>query len=581
MRGESPAAGAIAVGTSPRLTEKRCAFQFTFADPHAQLPMIRGMKTQLFRKVLSLDQLTQLAHELHSQGRQVVLCHGCFDIVHPGHLRYLQSAGSHGDVLVVSLTSDDAIEKSDGTRPYIPQEYRAENLAALEFVDHVVVVDGPTAEPVIKALRPNLYVKGREYERSADPRIVAERALVEAAGGRVMFSSGDVVFSSTTIMDSLGDRFAQEGWDDLARLRANCQRWAINLASLNSLIDSFSGARVAVVGDAICDDYVFCEAIDVANEAPCLSLKPKHEAAYLGGAAVIAAHLQGLGAQAHLLTTVADDEPSRQLLDTLDQMKVQHTALRVRPNLPVKQRFLADRQKLLKVDRGDPHPLDSADERKLQDVVVDLANNLDALIFADFGYGTVTASLLDALLKAVRTKIRVIAGDVSGPRRTLLSMKQVDLLTPTERELRGVLGDFERSLPTVAAELMQRLRTPNLIAKLGPRGAVLFHPRNPDPSHWFEGRLRCEYLPALTDRADDVVGAGDALLATVVLALTRGATLPQAGYLGSQSAALAISRIGNLPLSRADLRESLRRRPELMGRAPEQTNALRSQALAG
>jgi cytidyltransferase-like protein len=107
--------------------------------------MIQDMKPQLARKIVTVEQLARLAQQYHDEGVQVVHCHGCFDVVHPGHVRYLQSAGSHGDVLVVSLTGDDAIEKADGTRPYIPQEYRAENLAALEFVDHVVIADGPTA----------------------------------------------------------------------------------------------------------------------------------------------------------------------------------------------------------------------------------------------------------------------------------------------------------------------------------------------------------------------------------------------------------------------------------------------------
>src|SRR5690606_4404366 len=138
-----------------------------------------------------------LGETCRAAGKTVVHCHGCFDIVHPGHVRYLRYAGQLGDVLVVSLTSDDAIEKGDGARPYVPQELRAESLAALEFVDHVVVADGPTAESVIRELRPSLYVKGKEYEGSKHPGFLAEQTLVEELGGRVMFSSGDVVFSST------------------------------------------------------------------------------------------------------------------------------------------------------------------------------------------------------------------------------------------------------------------------------------------------------------------------------------------------------------------------------------------------
>jgi len=141
----------------------------------------------------------------------VVHCHGCFDIVHPGHLKYLQFAHQQGEVLVVSLSGDDAIEKPDGKAPYMPQEFRAESLAALEFVDHVVVSETPTAEPIIRALRPDIYIKGKDYERSTHPGFLAEKALVESLGGRVMFSSGDVLFSSSAILDDLSATLEADG----------------------------------------------------------------------------------------------------------------------------------------------------------------------------------------------------------------------------------------------------------------------------------------------------------------------------------------------------------------------------------
>jgi len=242
-----------------------------------------GVRFELAQKIVTLDRLEAAAGEHRDAGRSIVYCHGCFDVVHPGHVRYLQAAGTHGDVLVVSLTGDDAIEKSDGTRPYIPQEYRAENLAALAFVDHVVIADGPTAEPVIRKLKPDLYVKGSEYEHSDHPGLLAEKALVEASGGRVLFSSGGVVFSSTSILESLSPREGDPLFDDATRLAANCRRWGVTLGSTRALIKAFAGKKVVVLGDSLCDQYTFCESGDVADEAPMLTLTPTREEAYLGG----------------------------------------------------------------------------------------------------------------------------------------------------------------------------------------------------------------------------------------------------------------------------------------------------------
>jgi rfaE bifunctional protein kinase chain/domain/rfaE bifunctional protein nucleotidyltransferase chain/domain len=527
------------------------------------------MKVEYASKIVTLDRLGELGEQWRSQGRSVVHCHGCFDIVHPGHVRYLQAAGDHGDVLVVSLTSDDGVEKADGTRPHVPQELRAENLAALAFVDCVVIADGPTAEPVLRALRPDLYVKGKEYENSTHPGFLAEKALVEAHGGRVLLSSGDVVYSSTRIVNDLGQLISSEHFDENTRLATCCQRWDITPASLLQLLrGGFAGKRVAVVGDVVCDRYVFCEASDVAAEAPILSVRPAHEQSYFGAAGIIAGHLSALGAQVHLLTCIGEDEASEQLLGSLAKNRIDVTPLRTHKALPLKLRYLVEQQKLLKVDQAEPRPLDSAEQKQLLASLAALKHELDAVIFVDFGYGTLSSAVLREALPMLRPHVGVLAGDISGLHRTLLDYVDVDLLKPTERELRGVMGDFEQSLPTVAAMLMGRQRIANMVVTMGPKGAVMFRPRESDKAQWFQSRLRSDYIPSLAGRVEDVVGAGDAMLATTTLAMAAGATLPQAVYLGSAASAIAISRVGNLRVSRDDLLQWLCFRPELAGSAP-------------
>ena len=134
------------------------------------------------RKTCSLQQLLQLRENAQKQGRSVVHCHGCFDIVHPGHIRYLQFARAQGDVLIVSITGDASIDKGD-QRPYIPQELRAENLAALELVDFVVIDRNETAVEILGRLRPDVYVKGQEYATSSDPRFLARVEKASKACG--------------------------------------------------------------------------------------------------------------------------------------------------------------------------------------------------------------------------------------------------------------------------------------------------------------------------------------------------------------------------------------------------------------
>src|SRR4051812_18205616 len=169
------------------------------------------------RKTYGLDALLALRARAAKEGKTVVHCHGCFDIVHPGHIQHLQFARSLGDILVVSVSADTHVNKGVD-RPLIPDELRASSLAALECVDCGYVNPHATAVELLEALRPDVFVKGREYEKNFAPRFLAERDAVERHGGRVVFSSGDVVYSSTALIGTLSraDRFHDE---KVARLR--------------------------------------------------------------------------------------------------------------------------------------------------------------------------------------------------------------------------------------------------------------------------------------------------------------------------------------------------------------------------
>src|SRR3954454_6172878 len=260
------------------------------------------------RKTLTRDALLALRADARAAGRTVVHCHGCFDIVHPGHIQHLQFARSMGDVLVVSVSGDAHVNKG-ADRPLIPDDLRAASVAALECVDWVYVNEDPTAVGLLDALRPDVYVKGREYEKNLDPRFLAERDVVLRHGGRVVFSSGEVVYSSTALIGAMGrsDLFDDE---KIARLR---QRYDLTTPRLEGLLRRARGKRIVVVGDYILDRYHFCDATGVAGEGPMLSLKALQDKDFDGGAGVIALHLAALGAESTLITTLADDDLSHQV----------------------------------------------------------------------------------------------------------------------------------------------------------------------------------------------------------------------------------------------------------------------------
>ncbi len=133
-------------------------------------------------KILLRDQLIIRRREWKDNGRRVVFTNGCFDLLHPGHIRLLEQARALGDVLVVGLNSDRSVRELKGPgRPLVPARERAEVLAALEAVEAVVIFEEPTPRELVAALRPDVLVKGGDW----GPEEIVGREEVEAAGGRV------------------------------------------------------------------------------------------------------------------------------------------------------------------------------------------------------------------------------------------------------------------------------------------------------------------------------------------------------------------------------------------------------------
>jgi len=133
-------------------------------------------------RVVELDELESIRKEARHYGLGVVFTNGCFDLLHRGHVEYLQKARQLGDVLIVGLNSDRSVEKLKGRgRPIVPAEDRAAVLAALECVDYVVLFDEDTPARLIEALKPDILVKGSDY----DLEQIVGRDVVEASGGRV------------------------------------------------------------------------------------------------------------------------------------------------------------------------------------------------------------------------------------------------------------------------------------------------------------------------------------------------------------------------------------------------------------
>ena len=512
-------------------------------------------------KILEHGALLAARGRARRDGKVVVQCHGCFDIVHPGHLRHLRHAKAQGDILLVTITGDSMIAKGTG-RPLIPQELRAENLAALDCVDWVYVESRPTAAQLLEETRPDVYVKGQEYELNNDPRFAAEKATVQRHGGRVVFSSGDIVFSSTALIAAL-----EKSIDPYhGRLCSLLETPGLDGEELARTIGRFRGKKVVVAGEIIQDTYVLCDRPEVAGESPIMTLRPVEKRTYDGGAAIIARHLASMGALPVLVTALDDGEASRDVRQRLQAEGVDVRSVQVDRALPEKQRFLVGGQKVMKLDLVERLDPDAGKQDEFVELLTDAlteggGGGVDAAVIADFGLGLFTQATTRRACAAARTHSGVVAGDVSGRRSNLLYMRDMDILCPSESEAREALRLFDQSLPAVAHNLLEFTASRGAIVTMGAEGLVAFG-RLPgfdrQDAEW-TSKVSGEHVPALCGHAIDPLGCGDALIAAATLTLTTGAGLLAASFLGATAAAVQVQRLGNTVVSATDLRHGVAR----------------------
>ena len=146
--------------------------------------------------LLDRDVLARRLDAERAAGRTIVLANGCFDLLHVGHVRYLEAAKREGAVLVVALNSDESVRRNKGEgRPFVHEDERVEVIAALRCVDFVTVFGEPTADDLIRALRPNVHAKGTEWRADNVP----ELATVRAVGGRVAICGDQKTHSSSDL----------------------------------------------------------------------------------------------------------------------------------------------------------------------------------------------------------------------------------------------------------------------------------------------------------------------------------------------------------------------------------------------
>ena len=486
-----------------------------------------------------IKRLEALAGELDAlraddDSRIVVHCHGVFDLLHIGHIRHFEEAKSLGDLLVVTLTSDRHVNKGPD-RPAFTEDLRAEAVAALDSVDFVAINSWPTAIETVKLLRPNVYAKGPDYrDRQADVtgHIVEEEKAVESVGGRVVITD-DVVFSSSTLINRYLPVVPEEVREYLSGFSERH-----SLDEVLRYIETARTLKVLVVGEAILDEYHYCEMIGKSAKEPVLAARFVSSEKFAGGILAVANDVANFCDDVAVVAMLGTEQPQedfvrRELNSNVEPM------LFYKRNSPtiVKRRFIEGYllQKLFEIYEINDEELDSSQSSALCEMLRNVVPRYDVVIVVDYGHGM----LMDDVVEMLSSQARFLAVNTqanAGNRgfNTISKYPRADYVSLAYHEITLEERNRRRNLKDMVLSVADKLNCGSVTVTLGKNGNVCYSRKE----GFFE-------VPAFASQVVDRVGAGDAVMALTALCAAQQAPAEIVGLIGNVAGAQAVATMGH------------------------------------
>jgi rfaE bifunctional protein nucleotidyltransferase chain/domain len=485
-------------------------------------------------KLIQFNEIDDLIKKINSSGKKIALCHGVFDLLHPGHIRHLSKAKEIGEILIVSITADKFVNKGPG-RPAFPENLRAESLANIISVDYVVVTPYPTAIEIIHAIKPNYYVKGSDYtEESSDKtgNIAREREVVESHGGEINYTD-EIVYSSSQLINKFIPTHSNEVTAWIKNLKLN-----YTITEILDWLDRISQLKVAVIGETIIDLYTECDALGKSAKDPVICFNKGSTISYAGGILAIGAHAKGLGADTTIITGLNDMDQELAEIDNLRNRGIRIQSVDIAPSPTIKkQRFVDSRTstRVIELYEMNDTPLSREKDKQFIKLISESIDNVDVVIVADYGHGLISEHAIDYLSSKGKF-LAVNAQSNAGNRgfNSITRYPRMDFVTLNGLEAQLETRRRHVEIETFIDHLQKTSSANQIVVTRGGNGMDIFS----------RHLLFC-HSPALAPYVRDRVGAGDAVLTITSLLASIKAPPEIIGFYGNICGAWAVSFIGN------------------------------------
>tara|TARA_Y100000591_G_scaffold299732_1_gene292649 strand:+ start:129 stop:1652 length:1524 start_codon:yes stop_codon:yes gene_type:complete len=486
-------------------------------------------------KIYSLKKLSEIIKKDKKRKKKIILCHGVFDLLHIGHIKHLKKAKTFADKLIVTITSDQFVNKGPG-RPVFNQYLRSQAIAAIEDVDYVAINENSTAVNLLKLLKPNFYCKGKEYnnlKNDVSGEIKNEIKELKKNKGKIIFTE-EVTFSSSRIINTSTDFFSPLQKKKISKIKKKT-----NFNLIKKTIDNFKKLKILVVGETIIDQYTFCETLGKSGKEPMLVLRELKKEQYLGGVLSIARNLFNLSNNIDVISMVG--EKSEYLKDIKkvlsNKIKANFVTKKNSPTI-VKKRFVdsINQTKVIGVYDINDEELNQKDEKKFYSLIKKNIKKYDLVIVSDYGHGLIskrTAKMLCSNSKFLSLNAQINASNIGY--HTLRNYNNFDTLIINEKELRHEMRDKRSKTETLMSHLASEKKIKNLIVTIGEKGSILF---NKSSNKYY-------YSEAYAEKIIDKIGAGDTMLSVIGPCIKSNMDFDISLLVSSLAAAQSVESMGN------------------------------------
>ncbi|MEW6087939.1 MAG: PfkB family carbohydrate kinase [bacterium] len=493
------------------------------------------MKKEQHSKIKTIRDLGIILEDLRKKGKKIVHCHGCFDLLHPGHIKHFQAAKRKGDILVVTLTKDEYVNKGPG-RPIFNHHLRADSIAALECVDYVAINEWPAATEAIKIIKPDLYVKGSDYSNKDGDitgKIYEEEEAVKSVGGMLHFTD-EASFSSTSLINMFLSPYPQEAREFFHNFR---KRYSAD--NIIERIKSVKKLKVLIVGDIIIDEYHYCVGMGKSQKDYIIATKFLNAEVFAGGVLAAANHIAGFCEDVTLLSCIGLKNNYNDFITSHLKPNIKQVFY-FRKDVPtvVKRRFVDPSfvTKLFEICfLEDLMPMPKEIEDDICDNINKTIKNYDMVLVTDFGHGMVTPKITKLLSeKAKFFAVNVQTNSANLGFNLITKVNKADFICIDEPEARLACHDKTSNIERLIVDLSKKTNCDKIIITRGHKGSLAYSEK--------EGF--CE-IPVFSKDVVDRIGAGDAFFSIAAPCACNNSPMDITGFVGNAVGALKVLIVGN------------------------------------